>query len=221
MRDVEQQLRRRESSPGSTRKQVDGACTDPSSPEKEGIGIEVEGELVVDGGEDESGGREFTCVSHGSISVMGRRRAMEDAVTVTVVPVSAEPCESGSYDFFAVYDGHGGSNVADLCRDRLHELLSSEMEACGGRGGEEIDWSKVMAACFEKMDDEVGGTGCGQVDGADSESTVGSTAVVVVVGREEIVVANCGDSRAVLCRGGGVAVPLSRDHKVSLTCRGL
>ena len=35
----------------------------------------------------------------------------------------------------------------------------------------------------------------------------------MVVGKEEIVVANCGDSRAVLCRGG-VAVPLSRDHKV-------
>ena len=44
---------------------------------------------------------------------------------------------------------------------------------------------------------------------------MGSTAAVVVVGKEEIVVANCGDSRAVLCRGG-VAVPLSRDHKVIL-----
>ncbi|KAL0331099.1 UNVERIFIED_CONTAM: protein phosphatase 2C 51 [Sesamum angustifolium] len=36
--------------------------------------------------------------------------------------------------------------------------------------------------------------------------------MVVLVGKEEVVVANCGDSRAVLCQRG-VAVPLSRDHK--------
>ena len=42
---------------------------------------------------------------------------------------------------------------------------------------------------------------------------VGSTAVVAVVGQRRIVVANCGDSRAVLSRAG-VAVPLSTDHKV-------
>lgn len=42
---------------------------------------------------------------------------------------------------------------------------------------------------------------------------MGSTAVVAVVGKEELVVANCGDSRAVLSRGG-VVVPLSVDHKV-------
>ena len=44
------------------------------------------------------------------------------------------------------------------------------------------------------------------------ERTMGSTAVVAVVGTRRIFVANCGDSRAVLCRGG-VAVPLSTDHK--------
>lgn len=43
---------------------------------------------------------------------------------------------------------------------------------------------------------------------------VGSTAVAAVVSPEKIVVANCGDSRAVLCRGGK-ATPLSTDHKVS------
>ncbi|RVX04206.1 putative protein phosphatase 2C 8 [Vitis vinifera] len=42
--------------------------------------------------------------------------------------------------------------------------------------------------------------------------SMGSTAVVVVVGAEKLVIANCGDSRAVLCCNG-VAVPLSRDHK--------
>ncbi|KAI3500543.1 hypothetical protein L1887_36366 [Cichorium endivia] len=41
---------------------------------------------------------------------------------------------------------------------------------------------------------------------------VGSTAVVAVVTPERIVVSNCGDSRAVLCRNS-VAIPLSVYHK--------
>ncbi|KAL2557505.1 putative protein phosphatase 2C 24 [Forsythia ovata] len=41
---------------------------------------------------------------------------------------------------------------------------------------------------------------------------VGSTAVIGIVTPEKIIIANCGDSRAVLCRNGK-AVPLSIDHK--------
>ena len=43
---------------------------------------------------------------------------------------------------------------------------------------------------------------------------MGCTAVVSFITPERIVVANAGDSRAVLCRGGW-AVPLSEDHKPS------
>ena len=50
--------------------------------------------------------------------------------------------------------------------------------------------------------------GCHSIEAALS----GSTAVVAVVTSEYIIVANCGDSRAVLCRGGR-AIPLSCDHK--------
>ncbi|CAL5035648.1 unnamed protein product [Urochloa decumbens] len=44
---------------------------------------------------------------------------------------------------------------------------------------------------------------------------VGSTAVVTLLVRGTVVVANCGDSRAVLCRGlaGVPPIPLSYDHK--------
>ena len=43
--------------------------------------------------------------------------------------------------------------------------------------------------------------------------TVGSTAVVAIVSSRHIIVANCGDSRAVLYRGK-LPMPLSVDHKV-------
>ncbi|XP_027361213.1 probable protein phosphatase 2C 8 [Abrus precatorius] len=148
--------------------------------------------------------------SHGFISVIGRRRVMEDAVKVVPAFVAAEQRSCG-YDFFAVYDGHGGTMVANACRDRLHVLVAEEVKESAEKG---LDWCKVMCSCFMKMDGEIG-VGGDEAEEDGGGNTVGSTAAVVVVGKEEIVVANCGDSRAVLCRGG-VAVPLSRDHKPDL-----
>ncbi|CAJ1927307.1 unnamed protein product [Sphenostylis stenocarpa] len=147
--------------------------------------------------------------THGFISVIGRRRTMEDAVMVVPGLVAAGKW-CGGYDFFAVYDGHGGTLVANACRDRLHLLLADELRESAEKG---LDWCEVMCSCFMKMDKEIGVGGEGDEAHDDGGgNTMGSTAAVVVVGKEEIVVANCGDSRAVLCRGG-VAVPLSRDHK--------
>jgi len=41
----------------------------------------------------------------------------------------------------------------------------------------------------------------------------GCTSIVAVLLEKTLTVANAGDSRAVLCRGGGIAYPLSLDHK--------
>uniref|UniRef100_A0A5B7B3I4 protein-serine/threonine phosphatase n=1 Tax=Davidia involucrata TaxID=16924 RepID=A0A5B7B3I4_DAVIN len=157
-----------------------------------------------------------TRFSHGSISVIGRRREMEDAVTTELGFLTRD---SRKYDFFAVYDGHGGSRVAHACRARLHWLLLQEMEEMKAGSTKsamvvagEVDWEKVMVASFGKMDEEVNDSGKVGAQSGTSSVTIGSTAVVVVVGEEELVVANCGDSRAVLSRGG-VAVPMSNDHK--------
>ena len=138
---------------------------------------------------------------------------MEDAVKVIPGFIAAE-C-SGGYDFFAVYDGHGGTAVANACRDKMHLLLANEVDEAWVGGGKGLDWKQLMSSCFTKMDEETGGGETEENLVGMAGNTMGSTAVVVMVGTEEIVVGNCGDSRAVLCRGG-VAVPLSRDHKVSL-----
>ena len=45
---------------------------------------------------------------------------------------------------------------------------------------------------------------------------VGSTTVVMLVRKDEVVVANCGDSKAVLCKGC-VVMPLSVGLKVIST----
>ncbi|KAJ4787652.1 Protein phosphatase 2C family protein [Rhynchospora pubera] len=149
------------------------------------------------------------CLGHGAVSVIGRRREMEDAVAV-VPGFSGEVSGGfGAYDFYGVYDGHGGARVANTCRDRMHLVLAEEVAKRKLGGCEVSSWESAMVESFRRVDAEVA-TGSGAVPLADG--TVGSTAVVAVVEPSRIVVANCGDSRAVLSRGGK-AVALSCDHK--------
>ncbi|KAH9620166.1 hypothetical protein KSS87_018254 [Heliosperma pusillum] len=142
-------------------------------------------------------GSTTTCGAHGLMSVMGRRREMEDTVTV-------QRGYRNKYDFFGVYDGHGGSHVAEACKDRMHVILSEEMGET-----DTCQWEEAIGRCFQRMDKEV--SVGGRMEEVE-EMTVGSTVVVAVVNEDVVVVANCGDSRAVICRDG-VAVPLSFDHK--------
>lgn len=146
---------------------------------------------------------------------------MEDAFAVALSFLASEAAggeQEQELDFFAVYDGHGGARVAEACRERMHVVLAEEVGLRRRRSGsDDLRWEEAMAASFARVDGEVtGGLSSPHHDDAGSSlpyRTVGSTAVVAVVGRRRIVVGNCGDSRAVLSRGG-VAVPLSSDHKV-------
>nr|CAB3460680.1 unnamed protein product [Digitaria exilis] len=173
--------------------------------------------------ESDAGAGWPACLSHGAVSVIGRQREMEDAFSVELsFLASADPKgggggEDGEEDFFAVFDGHGGARVAEACRERLHVVLAEEVGLRRGVGGD-TRWKDALVASFARVDGEVtGGLAAPPKMASDGDPnmpyrTVGSTAVVAVVGQRRIVVANCGDSRAVLCRGG-VAVPLSTDHK--------
>lgn len=181
----------------------------------------------------------------GSHSVCGKRPEMEDAVVAVPqfmkVPIKmfvadhltdrVNPALSDiTAHFFGVYDGHGGSQVANYCRDRVHAALEEELkvmkqELIEGTMNEsvQIGWEKAFTNCFQKVDDEVSGNVCRsnpEVNGDPSNilsepiapETVGSTAVVALISSSHIVVANCGDSRAVLYRGKE-AMALSNDHK--------
>lgn len=107
------------------------------------------------------------------------------------------------------------------------------MKECASGDGQKKQWEKAFTDCFQKVDDEVGGIvrrgGMGEEEEEEEDSnvccvppaepiapeTVGTTAVVAVICSSHVIIANCGDSRAVLCRGK-LPVALSVDHKVSL-----
>ncbi|CAL1414305.1 unnamed protein product [Linum trigynum] len=174
-------------------------------------------------------------VSWGSTSVIGRRREMEDAVAIVpgfisrtcsrvggcAAPGSATSAEVSPVHFFGVYDGHGGSQVADFCKERMHHVIAEEywdretaektvpMAAAVGFDVDDDQWRRRWEATFTggfgKADDEI-------LAEAVAPEIVGSTALVVVLSCCQIITSNCGDSRALLCRGTQ-AIPLSVDQK--------
>ena len=115
--------------------------------------------------------------------------------------------------------------VAWMCQDRMHALVADEYKKAGSgksaSAAAEPAWEEVMKKGFARMDDEAasrssnGGLACRcELQKAARCDHAGSTAVVAVVSPTSVVVANAGDSRAVLSRAG-VPAPLSVDHKVS------
>ncbi|CAL9096666.1 unnamed protein product [Musa textilis] len=157
----------------------------------------------------------------GMAAVCGRRRDMEDAVSIRPDFVGGDHRIPARHHFFGVFDGHGCSHVASLCKDRMHEVVAEEVETLApGAGTPSQAWRVAMERSFARMDSEAVDGGGGGRPSPDCRCElqpprcdhVGSTAVVAVIGPTRIVVANCGDSRAVLCRNGA-PIPVSSDHK--------
>ncbi|KAG2722682.1 hypothetical protein I3760_02G137900 [Carya illinoinensis] len=185
---------------------------------------------------------ELDCIPlWGSVSVCGKRPEMEDAIAAVPrfmkIPIKMligdrvldgmnQSLTHISSHFFAVYDGHGGSQVANYCCERIHLALAEEIGAITDDlsnvmigENQQLHWEKAFTSCFQKVDDEVGGKVGRGIDESIRDAsdpvapeTVGSTAVVAVICSSHIIVANCGDSRAVLCRGKE-PIALSTDHK--------
>ncbi|XP_042967884.1 protein phosphatase 2C 16-like isoform X2 [Carya illinoinensis] len=185
---------------------------------------------------------ELDCIPlWGSVSVCGKRPEMEDAIAAVPrfmkIPIKMligdrvldgmnQSLTHISSHFFAVYDGHGGSQVANYCCERIHLALAEEIGAITDDlsnvmigENQQLHWEKAFTSCFQKVDDEVGGKVGRGIDESIRDTsdpvapeTVGSTAVVAVICSSHIIVANCGDSRAVLCRGKE-PIALSTDHK--------
>ncbi|KAK8545219.1 hypothetical protein V6N13_066509 [Hibiscus sabdariffa] len=165
-------------------------------------------------------GRNNKGVTWGFTSVIGRRSEMEDAIAVIpafisrscdhvggcMAPGSRTTDEVSPIHFFGVYDGHGGSQVAKFCAERMHGVIAEEWDReVAETSGWQRRWEVAFSGSFERADGEVS-------TAAVAPDTVGSTAVVVVLSACQIITSNCGDSRAVLCRGTET-IPLTVDQK--------
>jgi len=200
---------------------------------------------------------------YGLSDMQGWRRSMEDAHVAT--------CNlERNLSMFAVFDGHGGTEVSKFCAKHMPEVIQhmpsfkkgelgtgltevfhkmddmlrdqaffnevqrlrnsedvkDEEEDANGKDTSRMDLLQKLLTLKRLVDTDGNGKASGaggppsELDAlgnptcrlAEHEIQAGCTAVVCLLSDEEIIVANAGDSRGVLCRDG-TAVALSHDHK--------
>lgn len=155
---------------------------------------------------------------HGVAARQGPREEMEDEAVV----MDESMC---GFMYAAVFDGHGGLSSADYLRLTLFETFRDVVEhdlSLGGSKGildhEGTDlccprsFTPSLVQAFHDTDKKLLGWLATEKKGT-MEALSGATATVLLARKDRLVVANVGDSRAVLCRGGK-AVDLSSEHRV-------
>ncbi|KAI8547682.1 hypothetical protein RHMOL_Rhmol07G0215000 [Rhododendron molle] len=136
--------------------------------------------------------------SYGYASSPGKRASMEDFYETRIDGVDGE-----IVGLFGVFDGHGGARAAEYVKQNLFSNLISHPKFIS-------DTKSAIADAYSHTDSEF----------LKSENTqnrdAGSTASTAILVGDRLLVANVGDSRAVICRGGN-AIAVSRDHKPDQT----
>jgi len=146
----------------------------------------------------------------GYCDIQGRRRTIEDFHSIHL---------HSSHQFYGVFDGHTGNLAAKFAASKFYELIHNRMTALQSLSGKN-DWNKdntklVIVEVFEEIH-------LSFLKAAATAEVVmdqsGTTATVLYMNEEIIVVANVGDSRAVLSsmkNGVYKAIPLTVDHVAS------
>merc|ERR1712159_29290 len=156
-------------------------------------------------GQGEEGNLTWACAH-----MQGWRVSMEDAHSAQVGLSMAPKCS-----FFGCFDGHGGQMIALYSARHLADKICSLPE--WKKGVDELERAPAKAVEHFK---EAMRNGSLQLDAEmrelpevrSGEDHSGTTAVFAIVTPTHIIVANIGDSRAVMCRSGQT-IPMSFDHK--------
>ncbi|KAF4657681.1 hypothetical protein FOL46_007303 [Perkinsus olseni] len=142
-------------------------------------------------------------LSHGE-SWPGLKKTLQDR---TIVGASLDAFGM----LYGVFDGHGGSSVADiLVKEMPRKLLFQFKAAQLQPSSPSVDIAAAITAAFQQVDKDI-------LDSCERKPQLqpqGSTATIFMVNYStppRMIVASVGDSRAVLCRDGR-AIVLTRDH---------
>jgi len=134
------------------------------------------------------------CAAYGE---KGMRRQMEDEHLIC--PSLREQCASlpkeRDFALFAIFDGHGGKQVAGFIKTYLAVELGNAFAAEEPKDGGPMSdkrLKKTIEAVFQRLDSRIAIELPGCYDGC--------TAVVLLVNPELVICANLGDSMAYLCR---------------------
>ncbi|KAK1575201.1 hypothetical protein Q3G72_003421 [Acer saccharum] len=146
----------------------------------------------------------YPVISWGSFATCGRRETMED--THFLIP---HMCNEKDIHVFGIFDGHRGSAAAEFSARALPGFLQNL--------GSTISPLNALLEAFVRTD----AVFRNELDSHRKSKRViqkdwhpGCTAVAALIVRNRLFVANAGDCRVILCRGGH-PYALSRDHVAS------
>ncbi|KAH7290148.1 hypothetical protein KP509_30G033900 [Ceratopteris richardii] len=126
----------------------------------------------------------------------GRRDCMEDA-HVVITNFQKKPDQA----FFGIFDGHGGKRVAEfLSQNLIHHIEEAIQDLNGGKDC----LGSALRASYMSADAEI----------ADKGLEGGACTISAFLREGQLLVANAGDCKAVLCREGKAEV-LSSIHRAS------
>lgn len=137
----------------------------------------------------------------GSWSEKGPKQYMEDEHICVDnlhkhLVTSAELPSPGA--FYGVFDGHGGTDAASFTRENILNFIVEDSQFPSGT-------KRAIKSAFVKTDHAL-------ADTKSIDSSSGTTVLMALILGRTMLIANAGDSRAVLGKRGR-AVELSKDHK--------
>lgn len=136
-----------------------------------------------------------------TLQAAGKSSNDDRGVMVPLAPYFNPDKQVATDTFFAVYDGHGGYEVADYLEKKLHKMIVEHLTP-----EKNIELAQeALLGCFSMVDDLV-----------EQERMIGgSTAVAALLLDSTLYVANTGDSRAVIYKDNGQTTEIwsTKDHK--------
>ncbi|OMO90079.1 hypothetical protein COLO4_19401 [Corchorus olitorius] len=143
-------------------------------------------------------------LSWGSFATCGRRESMED--THFLMPYI---CNEKDVHVFGIFDGHRGAAAAEFSAQALPEFLKILGSTCSPPDALLEAFVRTDVAFRNVLDSHRKSKRVTQKDWHP-----GCTAAAALIVRNKLFIANAGDCRTILCRGGS-PLALSRDHVAS------
>ncbi|PGH28050.1 hypothetical protein AJ80_00305 [Polytolypa hystricis UAMH7299] len=153
---------------------------------------------------------QFSILDWGVATEQGSRAHQEDRYTCLPPDQFSTPTPQ-NLAYFAVYDGHGGIDVADHARKTLHNRIAANLSLANG------EYENAISNALKEQDQQLyRDYAAGMNDAAEIGSTVALCLVDLTA--RELIVANIGDSHIVLAEPEGSGYRprrLTRSHAPS------
>ncbi|KDP45558.1 hypothetical protein JCGZ_18183 [Jatropha curcas] len=138
----------------------------------------------------------------GSASLQGLREEMEDYIIIKSDGLDG-------FSFAGVFDGHGGNSSAKFLRDELYKECIATLQDGLLLSGKDFNATiKALKEAFEKVDTKL----LNWLETIGEEDESGSTATVMFIGNNMLIISHIGDSCVVLSRSGKSEV-LTDSHR--------